>query len=358
MRNLKTNVLLMSFFFYLLTNNCIYAANPFDDEVAINDYESVENIEQVNLAVSCDDTEKDENVYPCEGTINCQYGQYCRLSPWGEVVKIIPPGTKVTITGKEGDWYTIEYNGQKCYLHYSLVDTPYVPAYDGYHPYAYSKTDSSEKKVVNKNTSTNKTNDTNTKVVVSSTTNTNKNKKVSPKKTSSKNTESVKVDTTKSINGPDVPECLLNGLEKAKSSVWNQSNKCLQFSGTIAKEAGAKTNGGDASQPQETWKKTRDISLRGHKISDLKEAALTGKILPGMLIHVKAHYDKDPDYHTADDGHHWFMYMGLVDGEPMFVDNIKENKLRNTEAQATTFNSSKYGERRITAVYDPFADQR
>ncbi len=318
------------------------AQDPFSDDFLLKSETISENKDDNEITTTTEKTlqqeekkeaKKDKNEYPCEGTINCQYGQHCRIGPWGDIIAIIPPGTKVTITGKEGDWYTIEYNGRKCYLHYSLVDTPTTPAYDGYHPYAYADVNPNYKK-----------------------------EKPQKKETKSNNKEAEKkIDTTKDINGPEVPECLLKGLEAAKKSQWNVSHKCLQFSGTIAEKAGAKVSySGAGSQPQIAWSKTKDTTYRGQKISCLKEAALTGKLLPGMLIHVKVHYNADPDYVPGKetDGHHWFIYMGMVDGEPMFTDNIRENKLRDTQTMDQIFNMSKYGERRITSIYDPFADQR
>ena len=325
-----------------LSCNAAFSASPYTNvkKVNVNKSTSVDaqdaTTQTATNEIDNENLNKDE--YPIEGTVNCRYGQHCRTSPWGSIIAILPPGTKVMITGKEGDWYTIEYNGQKCYLHYSLVDTPTTPAYDGYHPYAYSDVNPNYKK--EKPT-----------------------KNPTPKKQSNNNNSSnndKKIDTTKDINGPEVPECLMKGLEAAKDSQWNKvKNKCLQFAGTIAEEAGAPVSyKGAGSQPQIAWANTKDTTYRGQRIDCLKEAALSGKLLPGMLIHVKHHYNEDPDYARSNDGHHWFMYMGMVDGEPMFVDNIKENKLRDTETQARTFKTSQYGDRYITAIYDPFASQR
>ena len=334
-----------------LTCTTSFAGNPFSEETVISNVgESVEDTSITSTETTTGKTEENENLnkdeYPIEGTINCQYGQHCRLSPWGTIIAIIPPGTKVTVTGKEGDWYTIEYNGKKCYLHYSLVDTPTTPAYDGYHPYAY--------KDVNPNYKKEKPSSSNSNKSVKNNNNSGKNG------SSNNNSDNKNIDTTKDINGPEVPECLMSGLEKAKDSQWNKvKDKCLQFAGTIAEEAGAHVSyKGAGSQPQIAWANTKDTTYRGQRIDCLKEAALSGKLLPGMLIHVKHHYNEDPDYARSNDGHHWFMYMGMVDGEPMFVDNIRENKLRNTETQASIFKTSKYGDRYITAIYDPFADQR
>lgn len=350
---IKSRTTVVASFLTLMLINASYAQDPFSGNIInVTAYSSEENVTTVSgdaeeVAPETKKDKEDKNEYPCEGTINCQYGQYCRKSPWGEVMTILPPSTKVTITGKEGDWYISEYNGQKAYLHYSLVDTPTTPAYDGYHPYAYADVNPNYKKEKPKS---------------SSSSNSGSNKKVTKSEDNKKTTsDNKKIDTTKDINGPGVPECLFKGLEAAKKSQWNVSNKCLQFSGTIAEKAGAKvSSNGAGSQPQIAWSKTKDTSMRGKRISSLKEAALNGKLLPGMLIHVKAHYNEDPDYVSSrpNDGHHWFMYMGMVNGEPMFVDNIRENKLRNTETQASIFKTSKYGDRYITSIYDPFADQR
>ncbi|MBP5470094.1 MAG: hypothetical protein J6Z11_12715 [Candidatus Riflebacteria bacterium] len=341
-----------------LTCSNTYAQDPFagDNSLEVIETSNSESLDAPsNITVTdFENTSINSDEYPIEGTINCQYGQYCRLGPWGDIVTILPPGTKVTVTGKEGDWYTTQYNGKKCYLHYSLVDTPTTPAYDGYHEYAYKDVNPNYTKKKPDSSSSSQSGNS------SSQGNSGSTKTVKNPDSNNQTNPSTKIDTTKSINGPGVPDCLLSGLEAAKKSVWNKTNdKCLQFAGTIAEEAGAPVSSkGSGSQPQIAWANTRDISMRGQKISSLKEAALNGKLLPGMLIHVKAHYNEDPDYARSNDGHHWFMYMGLVNGEPMFVDNIRDNKLRNTETQAQIFNTSKYGDRYITTIYDPFASQR
>ncbi len=44
-----------------------------------------------------------------------------RTSPWGKIVTTIPNGIAVKVTGKEGDWYKIDYNGQTRYVHASYI---------------------------------------------------------------------------------------------------------------------------------------------------------------------------------------------------------------------------------------------
>lgn len=44
-----------------------------------------------------------------------------RQSPWGKIETTIPNGIAVKVTGKEGDWYKIDYNGKTRYVHASYI---------------------------------------------------------------------------------------------------------------------------------------------------------------------------------------------------------------------------------------------
>ncbi len=44
-----------------------------------------------------------------------------RTSPWGKIDATIPNGIAVKVTGKEGDWYKIDYNGKTRYVHASYI---------------------------------------------------------------------------------------------------------------------------------------------------------------------------------------------------------------------------------------------
>lgn len=44
-----------------------------------------------------------------------------RTSPWGNIAATIPNGIAVKVTGKEGDWYRIDYNGSVRYVHSSYI---------------------------------------------------------------------------------------------------------------------------------------------------------------------------------------------------------------------------------------------
>lgn len=169
------------------------------------------------------------------------------------------------------------------------------------------------------------------------------------------------------INGPGIPKVLLDGLAAAKKTKWFTSHKCLQFAGTLAAKAGAPAGKADSSQPQEAYPANK--SLRGYQINQLPKAVEAGTLKPGMLIHVKIHYDKDPAYHVENDAHHWFVYMGKnPNGVPMFADNTHDGNLQTADEVYANMkgwqNSEDYGDEkygyvpRVTAVHDPFASQR
>lgn len=266
--------------------------------------------------------------YPCEGNVNCHSRLNVRIGPWGRIIDGYAPGTKVTIVAREGDWYKIKYGSGFAYVHISLIDTAALPASDGPNKSPYAK---------------------------------------SAGKSENKSAEAdSKQKSSASINGPNIPDCLLKGLAAAKRTRWfTTKDKCLQFAGTVAYKAGARVSQVQSIYPHNAYK--ADKSLRGSRINTLDNAALAGKLKPGMLIHVKAAYDKDPAYNPVENAHHWFVYMGLKDGTPMFADTLRDGRLqtideidRNMRAGRILKSQYKsYGNiRRVTAIYDPFADQR
>ena len=313
----------------------------------------------------------DPSLYPCEGTVNCQNIQNVRASYWGNIMEHYPPGTKVTIVAKEGDWYKIKYNGNGgfAYLHYSLVDTKYAPAYDGPHPYAYGDGNESSASVAKRNgfgahtksKITTKDNFPIKKPVLRKIDNDNDDEK------DDDNSDSPYTNLSSAeINGPEVPDILLEAIEKAKKTKWfTTKDKCLQYIGTVAYYAGAHVSKDDSIYPHNAYK--ADKTYRGKKIPELEKLAKQGKLLPGMLVHVKVAYDKDPAYNPSTNAHHWFMYAGLKDGVPMWCDCLRGGKLQTTDevnrnminGRAKLPQYASYGNiRRVTAIYDPFADQR
>jgi outer membrane protein OmpA-like peptidoglycan-associated protein len=127
------------------------------------------------------------------------------------------------------------------------------------------------------------------------------------------------------VNWPHqpVPPELIEGYKKGLLSTGGHLGKCLQLACDTAINAGAPGH----RNPQSEYKATIDLSWKGRKISELPKAVTEGKLLPGMIIHVKAH----PDYPQAsgvnhNDSNHWFIYVGIGDAEkngkqvPMFFD--------------------------------------
>ena len=363
----------------LLTVNTVFAG-PFDEDVSIN-AETLKKSSEFSSPITLDENYNlvsiasetcyygsinlnDPSLYPCEGTVNCQNIQNVRASYWGTIMEHYAPGTKVTIVAKEGDWYKIKYdgNGGFAYLHYSLVDTKYAPAYDGPHPYAYGDGIESSASVAKRNgfgahtksKITTKENFPIKKPVVS------KRDDDSDNNSDDDNSESPYTNLSSAeINGPDVPDILLEAIEKAKK------DKCLQYVGTVAYYAGAHVSKKESIYPHNAYK--ADKTYRGKKIPELEKLCKQGKLLPGMLVHVKVAYDMDPAYNPSTNAHHWFMYAGLKDGVPMWCDCLRGGRLQTTDevnrnminGRAKLPQYKPYGNiRRVTAIYDPFADQR
>ncbi len=268
------------------------------------------------------------------GTVTARWKLNVRVSPWGRIIDGFKPGRQVAIVAREGDWYRIRYGSSFAYVHTSLIK---VSAADEEMISTTSAKDSGPKK----------------SSVSSSTPSADPAIPVSNK--------------TGGINGPAIPAELLKGLADAKKTEWFRSHKCLQFAGTIAAKAGATPGKAAASQPQAAY--PADKRLRGYQINDLPKAVESGLLKPGMLIHVKIHYDRDPAYHKPDNAHHWFVYMGKNGkGVPMFADNTRKGELQTAQQvysnmkgwrNSKIYGDSKYGYvPRVTAVHDPFADKR
>ena len=268
------------------------------------------------------------------GTVTARWKLNVRISPWGTIIDGFKPGRQVTIVAREGDWYRIRYGSGFAYVHTSLINV------------------SAAEEDMIATTSPRESGPTEPSASSSAT---------SPVNTTPVSTK------TGGINGPAIPAELLKGLAEAKKTEWFRSHKCLQFAGTVAAKAGATPGKAAASQPQAAY--PADKRLRGYQINDLPKAVEAGLLKPGMLIHVKIHYDKDPAYHKPDNAHHWFVYMGKNSkGVPMFADNTHKGELQTAQQvysnmkgwrNSKIYGDSKYGYvPRVTAVHDPFADKR
>ena len=340
------------FMLFTILSSAAWAETPSRGPFTTNDYITVlQEKDSTNPAETISGalpdfvgaSSADGVAYPCEGNVNCHWRLNVRVGPWGKIIDGYVPGTRVQIVAREGDWYRIKYGSTYAYVHTSLVDAPGEPASDG--PNASPYKTSLEKSASSKTLSTNS--------------------KTAPTTSGPSNAAS-KTQRTGGINGPQIPECLLRGLTAAKKSVWfRTSDKCLQFAGTVAAEAGAKPTKAQAIYPHLAY--AADKSLRGSRISTLDNAALEEKLKPGMLIHVKVAYDKDPAYNPETNAHHWFVYMGLKNGTPMFADCLRDGRLQTIDEVDGNMKAGRallpqykpYSNiRRVSAVYDPFANQR
>ncbi len=287
--------------------------------------------------------------FPAYGITIARYSLNVRSAPWGEIIDGYRLGTEVEITGREGDWYIIKYGGGKAYVHTTLViirdknNNKIIGASD-------NSTGAASLSAQNNAGPANRISDSNVS-----------NNSDGPSDNASKTIASG------GINGPGIPPELLQGIEAAKRTQWYTTpNKCLQFAGTIAHEAGAPDAGKTYTQPQSIW--PPDKRLRGYYINQLSEAVESGNLLPGMLIHVKVHYDYDPAYNPVNDAHHWFVYVGKdAEGVPRFADNVHGSDLQTAQqvynymngGSAKKYGDAKYGyNRRVHAVFDPFASVR
>ncbi len=300
------------------------ADNPFsENKVSFSQASSV-TADASSAAV------KTDAGFPCQGNVNCRWRLNVRTGPWGKIIDGYAPGTRVEVVRREGDWYIIRKGSGLAWVHVSLIDIPGTPARGGPNSSPYRD---ANKKDSNKNDNTEK--------------------QTADKKSGG-------------INGPSIPDCLLQGLAAAKKTQWfTTKDKCLQFAGTVAARAGAHVSAGNSIYPHNAYKP--DKSLRGSRISSLDDAALAGKLKPGMLIHVKAAYDKDPAYNPVENAHHWFVYMGTKNGTPMFADCLRDGRLQTIQEIDRNMSAGRilkekykpYGNiRRVSAIYDPFADQR
>lgn len=94
-------------------------------KTTIVDTETVEQIEEQT-------TKKDG--YPVNGTIVGCSSLRLRSWPWGMVGGSYPSGTKLTVTGESGEFYTVIINGVEGYMHRNYINTPKSPA-TGVAPY-------------------------------------------------------------------------------------------------------------------------------------------------------------------------------------------------------------------------------
>lgn len=72
--------------------------------------------------------EDDDDKYPVSGIIRVSSSLRLRAWPWGPVINNYSDGTRVEVTGKNGDFYEVTVNGITGYLHENYVSIPGAPA--------------------------------------------------------------------------------------------------------------------------------------------------------------------------------------------------------------------------------------
>ncbi len=105
-----------------ITSAKLDAKTPFEVDTA--EVKSVAKSAQkttVNIITSIKEKLEKAAGKKIKGTVRADHLNV-RSGPWGDIRGTITKGTKVNIVGNLGDWYEIEYQGKKSYVHSKWVD--------------------------------------------------------------------------------------------------------------------------------------------------------------------------------------------------------------------------------------------
>ncbi|HNX75804.1 MAG TPA: glucosaminidase domain-containing protein [Candidatus Rifleibacterium sp.] len=105
---------------FLATCFSLYAETPFTEE-------TVKPQGSTNVATG-DTSSKVDSKFPVAGTVEAGSNLRLRSWPWGVVLGNFGPGTSVTVIGESGEFYQVEVNGQKGYMHKNYISIPGAPA--------------------------------------------------------------------------------------------------------------------------------------------------------------------------------------------------------------------------------------
>lgn len=61
--------------------------------------------------------------FPMDGTVKVKSSLNVREGPWGKIIGSLKGDATVKITGVQGDWYKIDYNGKTAYVHKNYITT-------------------------------------------------------------------------------------------------------------------------------------------------------------------------------------------------------------------------------------------
>lgn len=98
------------------------------EEISKKLTEIADRLKQASENLGADENGEDEeqtadNSRVITGTVRVNTSLNVRSGPWGSIIGSLYNGNQVRITGQEGDWYKIDYNGQTAYIHANYVET-------------------------------------------------------------------------------------------------------------------------------------------------------------------------------------------------------------------------------------------
>ncbi len=105
---------------FLGTCFSLLAATPFTEDAVKPD-------DSTNVATGDKNTKVDDK-FPVAGTIEAGSRLRLRSWPWGVVLGLFEPGSSVTVTGVSGEFYQVEIDGKKGYMHKNYISIPGAPA--------------------------------------------------------------------------------------------------------------------------------------------------------------------------------------------------------------------------------------
>jgi len=94
----------------------------------INDIQSSLKTNQIEGTSAQGAQAEDNSGVVMAGVLNVRSG------PWGEILGTLKEGSKIEITGKDGVWYKIKFNGREAFVHSGYIATAKntATAFDGY----------------------------------------------------------------------------------------------------------------------------------------------------------------------------------------------------------------------------------
>lgn len=106
--------------FICLSLSLSAADNPFTEEAVVP--------ANSNTDSATGEEAKVDGQFPVSGVVQAGSRLRLRSWPWGVVLGLYEPGTSVKVTGVSGEFYAVEVNGRKGYMHKNYISLPSRPA--------------------------------------------------------------------------------------------------------------------------------------------------------------------------------------------------------------------------------------